>query len=143
MNIFVPKLHSLCIFEMLEEDFGSSSDFCQVTIVGDSPKEFYYTGNLIDEYCLYNSFSLEKAEVVTKFEEVDDQRALRMLNLFIGLSNVEQLILYGCAIWALINAEEHYSLMHIFNNLMDLIIIEDICLNFASLVKICKKLLVL
>ena len=81
MNISAPKLHSLRIFEMLDENFGSSSDFCQVTIVGDSLNEFSYIGNLIDEYCLYESLSLETAEVVTKFEEVDDQRALCMLNL--------------------------------------------------------------
>jgi hypothetical protein len=40
VNISAPKLHSLHIFEMPEEDFGSSCDFCQVMIVGDSPKEF-------------------------------------------------------------------------------------------------------
>jgi hypothetical protein len=62
-----------------------------------------------------------------------------MLKLFIGLSNVEQLKLCGCVIWALINAEEHHSLMPMVNNLMDLIIIKDICLNFTSLVKILRK----
>jgi hypothetical protein len=58
------------------------------------------------------------------------------LNIFIGLSNIEQLTLCGCMICSLVNAGEHHSLMPIFNNLMDLIIVEDICLNFTSLVKI-------
>jgi hypothetical protein len=102
VSISVLKLHSLGIFEnnMQEGDFGSSSDFCQVMIVEDRLKEFYYNSHLIDEYCLYNSFSLEKAVIATNWEDdVIEQIALRVINLLVGISNVEQLTLAGHTIW--------------------------------------------
>ncbi|XP_059438545.1 F-box/LRR-repeat protein At4g14096-like isoform X2 [Corylus avellana] len=151
VSISAPKLHSLRIFEndmpeheMQEQYFWTSNDFCLVGIVGHSLKEFYYIGNMINEYLLDESFSLEKAEVVTQFEDGCEQLAFRILKLLTGLSNVEQLKLSDCLILMLLNAEGCHPHMLLFddlmfNNLMDLIIVENIYLNYPSLVKILQK----
>jgi hypothetical protein len=68
VTISAPKLHSLSIFKMIDDDIERSGDLCLVMILGDSLKEFYYKGLMFAEYCLYNSFSVEKAEIVTKPE---------------------------------------------------------------------------
>jgi hypothetical protein len=95
MSIFAPKLHTLHIFEndTEESDLGSPNDFCQITIVADRLKKFYYIGNLISEYCLYKSSSLKKAHIDTTSVSISEQTALRTLHLLMELSNVEKLIL--------------------------------------------------
>ncbi|XP_059447554.1 F-box/LRR-repeat protein At2g29930-like isoform X2 [Corylus avellana] len=146
VSISAPKLHSLSIFENELPDidfeyFWSSSDFCQVMIVGDSLKEFYYNSYLICEYCLYNSFSLEKAEIDSEWQDdVSEQIALRMLNLLVGLFNVEQLTLSSLMIGVLMDAKGHLSQMPMFNNLMDLIFVGGLVyLDCPALFKILQK----
>ncbi|KAE8077490.1 hypothetical protein FH972_016050 [Carpinus fangiana] len=142
MSISAPKLHSLCIFENWTADkyYGSPSDFCQVMIGGDCLKEFYYNGCLIGEYCLYESFSMEEAEVVTICEDVCEQLALRMLNLLIASKNyyVAEFGFSSISKKVLTHAEGHLSQMPMFKNLMNLIIVE-MCVDFPVLVKILQN----
>jgi hypothetical protein len=63
-RISVPKLHFLSIKEFVRQNSGYGND-CQVMIFGVGLKEFYYAGLLFNDYCLYVSFSLEKAEIDT------------------------------------------------------------------------------
>ncbi|KAE8038178.1 hypothetical protein FH972_010713 [Carpinus fangiana] len=113
MSIFAPKLHTLHIFEndTQESDLGSPSDFCRVTIVADRLKKFYYI----------------------------DQAALRMLHLLMELSNVEKLTLCSYTIEDLIYVAGQLPHLPMFNNLMDLIIDEDVCLDCPFLVTILQK----
>ena len=78
---------------VLDGDIERSGDLCLVMIVGDSLKEFYYKGLMFAEYCLYNSFSVEKAEIVTKskYDAIPTNIARFLWNLRIGLSSVELL----------------------------------------------------
>jgi hypothetical protein len=93
VSISAPKLHSLSIFEtkMPDANFWNYSDVCQVMIVGDSLKEFYYKGILFSDYCLCKSFLLEKAEIDTHSEFLAEQFGRRSYKLLIGLSNVKLL----------------------------------------------------
>jgi hypothetical protein len=95
VTISAPKLHSLSIFKMIDDDIERSGDLCLVMIVGDSLKEFYYKGLMFAEYCLYNSFSVEKAEIVTKpeYDRKPANIARFLWNLLVGLSSVKLLSL--------------------------------------------------
>jgi hypothetical protein len=97
--ISAPKLYSLHIWEpeILDDDIWNYKDVCQVMIVGDSLKEFYYMGLMCGDYCLYESFSLEKGELDTDYEYVSnhdyipDEIIHGMYKLLVGLSNVKSL----------------------------------------------------
>jgi hypothetical protein len=88
VRISAPKLHFLRIGEFEREKlrFG---DGCQVMIFGVSLKEFEYYGSLCTEYCLYESLSLEKADIHIDYVNTSEQIAHRMYKLLTGLSNVE------------------------------------------------------
>ncbi|XP_059447577.1 F-box/LRR-repeat protein At4g14103-like isoform X2 [Corylus avellana] len=128
VSISAPKLHRLFIFEndTRNRDFGSPSDFCQVTIVGDSLKKFCYIGNLTGEYCLCKSFSLKEAYMKEAYihttwvslSERREQIALRMIKLLIGLSNVEQLTLSSYTIEHMMYAAGQLPHLPMFNSLM-------------------------
>ena len=92
MSISAPKLLSIFENDEQKRDFGNSN-FCWVTIVGDSLKEFDYNGNLINEYCLHMLSSMEKACIHTQCDGVSEENPLRMINLLKRLSNVEQITL--------------------------------------------------
>jgi len=102
LSISLPKLRSLSIFEVLMPDvdyWNYFDDVGEVMILGDSLKEFYYRGNLYCDYCLYKSFSLEKAEInAYAVEETLDQDAYFAYKLLIGLSSVKFLKLNGAVL---------------------------------------------
>ncbi|KAE7995431.1 hypothetical protein FH972_000225 [Carpinus fangiana] len=144
LTISAPKLHSLSIFKMgmLDGDIKRSGDLCLVMIVGDSLKEFYYKGLMFAEYCLYNSFSLEKAEIVTKpeYDRKPTNIARFLWNLLIGLSGVELLRLSSDMVKVLSNSPEFLPHMPMFNNLIDLIIVDKrVDLDCTVLLKILQK----
>jgi hypothetical protein len=99
-----PKLHSLSIkeFEMQDSSYG---DGCQVMIFAVSLIEFDYTGELFSDYCLYKSFSLEKAKIYTFPDNTSVQNSRRMYRLLIGLSNVKELRLSSevVEVWLLLS----------------------------------------
>lgn len=82
--IFDPKLHSMSIFE-----FECHGDGCQFMIFEVSLKNFCYSGLLLNEYCLYESFSLEKASIDLGTNDTSKQIAHRIHKLLAGFSNVE------------------------------------------------------
>jgi hypothetical protein len=84
VRIFAPKLHSMSIFE-----FECYGDGCQFMIFGVSLKKFYYSGLLLNEYCLHESFSLEKASIDLGTNDTSEQIAHRIHKLLTGFSNVE------------------------------------------------------
>ncbi|KAE8021488.1 hypothetical protein FH972_007373 [Carpinus fangiana] len=134
VSISAPKLLSIFEDDEQKRKFGNP-DFCRVTIVGDRLKEFDYNGNLIDEYWLLKSSSLEKACI---HSGCDGEIVLRMINLLKGLYNVEQLTLDSYVLWVLMDAYGHLHLMPMFNNLTDLILV-GICIEFSALFKILHK----
>jgi hypothetical protein len=89
-----PKLHSLSITEF-ERPNSSYGDGCQIRIFAFGLKEFDYTGGLFCDYSLYNSFSLEEAEIDVILDDTSAQIAHRMYKLLIGFSNVKLLRLSG------------------------------------------------
>jgi hypothetical protein len=94
VTIAARKLHSLSIFNMWGlHDIESSGELCLVMILGNSLKEFYYKGFMYAEYCLYNSLSVEKADIVTKseYDRKPANIARFLWNLLIGLSSVKLL----------------------------------------------------
>jgi hypothetical protein len=99
LSITSPRLHSLTI---IEADMHNPSD-CQFMIFGAALKYFVYSGELFDEYCLYDSFSLESADfdVACYGEWASDERArqvaYRVFKLLIAIPNVKDLRLYGNA----------------------------------------------
>jgi hypothetical protein len=98
LSICAPKLHSLVIREadILSQ---SDSDGCQVTVFGASLKEFFYTGEFFNEYWLYNSFSVERAEIdVSYSDKRARQVSYRMFKVLTGLPNVKDLRLYCSAV---------------------------------------------
>ncbi|XP_059439334.1 F-box protein At4g22280-like [Corylus avellana] len=148
VSISAPKLHSLCIIEteMLDDDFWSYSDVCQVMIAGDSLKEFYYMGLLCSDYCLYKSFSLENVVIDINEDYISDHDYIPkeithgMYKLLIGLSNVKSLRLSSDVVEVLINAEELLPHIPIFNNLIDLVFHGcSIDLDSATLLKILQN----
>ncbi|XP_062144532.1 F-box/LRR-repeat protein At3g58900-like isoform X2 [Alnus glutinosa] len=92
VHLSAPKLHSLSITELkwLNLSYG---DGCQIMIFALGLKKFDYFGELFNEYCLYKSFSLERAEINVILDNASAQIAHRMYKLLIGLSNVEVLSL--------------------------------------------------
>ncbi|XP_059438753.1 F-box/LRR-repeat protein At4g14103-like [Corylus avellana] len=144
VTISAPKLHSLSIFKMevLDDDIGRSGDLCLVMIVGDSLKEFYYEGLMFAEYCLYNSFRVEKAEIVTKskYDRIPTNIARFLWNLLIGLSRVELLRLSSDMVKVLSDSPEFLPHMPMFNNLIDLIIVDnEVDIDCTVLLKILQK----
>ncbi|XP_059439459.1 F-box/LRR-repeat protein At4g14103-like isoform X1 [Corylus avellana] len=119
--ISAPKLHSLSIWESERPD-SSYGDGCEVLIFAVRLKEFEYSGELFINYCLNNSFSLEKAEITVFSNNTSAQVAHRMYKLLIGLSNVKLLQLSCAVVEVLIDAAEHLLHMPMFNNLTDLIL---------------------
>jgi len=67
--------------------------------------EFDYTGELFSDYCLYKSFSLEKAKIYTFPDNTSVQNSRRMYRLLIGLSNVKELRLSSevVEVWLLLS----------------------------------------
>ncbi|XP_059435469.1 F-box/LRR-repeat protein At2g42720-like isoform X2 [Corylus avellana] len=143
VTISAPKLNSLSIFKMgvQDGDIQRSGDLCLVMIVGDSLKEFYYKGLMFAEYCLYNSFRVEKAEIVTKSKYDRPTNIGRFLwNLLIGLSSVELLRLSSDMVKVLSDSPEFLPHMPMFNNLIDLIIVDyRVDLDCTVLLKILQK----
>ncbi|KAE7995435.1 hypothetical protein FH972_000229 [Carpinus fangiana] len=117
VTISAPKLHSLRIHEF-QRPKSRNGDVCRVKIFAESLKEFYYFG-VFSDYCLYKSFSLEKAKIYT-YPNPSKQIAHRMYKLLKGLSNVQFLGLSCAVIKALIYVTELLHRMPMFKNLMDL-----------------------
>jgi len=92
VHLSAPKLHSLRISEF-ERPNSSYGDGCQIMIFAFGLKEFNYTGELFSDYCLYKSFSLEKAEISMISYDTSAQIAHRVCKLLTGLSNVKLLLL--------------------------------------------------
>ncbi|XP_059432427.1 F-box/LRR-repeat protein At4g14103-like [Corylus avellana] len=119
LRISGPKLHFLRIGEFERENL-SFRDGCQVMIFGVSLKEFNYCGSLLSKYCLYESLSLEKADIHIGYVNTSAQIAHRMYKLLTGLCNVEFLRLSPNVVKVLIHATQLLPHMPMFNNLVDL-----------------------
>ena len=106
VSICAPKLLHLTIIERCVQREGDWDD-CQVMIFGLGLKNFDYSGQLYNDYFLYNSCSLEGAKIYVycfneSSNEGSDERsrqvAYRMYKLFIGLSTVQKLKLSFTAV---------------------------------------------
>ena len=79
----------------LNADVDDQKDFngCKVVIFGTSLESFSFNGELINDYCLYNSSSIVKAslEVFERVELDNHQDAHRVFKLLSGLTSVENL----------------------------------------------------
>ena len=106
LSICAPKLSHLIIRERPLQRKCDWDD-CQVMIFGLGLKNFDYSGQLYNDYFLYNSCSLEGAKIYVycfneSSNEGSDERsrqvAYRMYKLFIGLSTVQKLKLSFTAV---------------------------------------------
>ncbi|XP_059436980.1 F-box/LRR-repeat protein At3g58900-like [Corylus avellana] len=117
VRISAPNLNFLSIQEYEGEG-------CQVMIFGVCLKEFHYSGRLFNEYCLYESIKLEKAEISICCFNASEQKVHRMYNLLTGLSNVEFLRLSSLVLRlklrVLIRGAELLPHLPMFNNLKNL-----------------------
>ncbi|XP_059438540.1 F-box/LRR-repeat protein At3g26922-like [Corylus avellana] len=120
MRISSPKLHFLSIVESHVQT-SSFKDGCRVIIVGGSLKEFHYNGCLFNDYCLHESFSLEKAEIDTFILDKSKKNGYRMYKLLSSLSNVKFLKLSNGVLEVLIYATKLLPRMPMFNNLVSLL----------------------
>ena len=79
-----------------DADDQNDSNGCQVVIFGTSLQSFSFSGELINEYCLYNSSSIVDASIkVCKRDEEDCYLdAHRVFKILSGLKNVEKLTLF-------------------------------------------------
>ncbi len=79
-----------------DADDQNDSNGCQVVIFGTSLQSFSFSGELINEYCLYNSSSIVDASIkVYKRDEEDCYLdAHRVFKILSGLKNVEKLTLF-------------------------------------------------
>jgi hypothetical protein len=101
LSISAPKLHSLTIIEADMQN-PSDCDGCEVMIFGATLKDFFYSGEFFNEFCLYDSFSVEKAHFeVTRYGWASNERArqvaYRVFKLLKAIPNVKELRLYGNA----------------------------------------------
>ncbi|XP_059439945.1 F-box/LRR-repeat protein At3g59190-like isoform X2 [Corylus avellana] len=140
LSISAPKLHSLTIIEAHMQD---PSD-CQFKILGATLKCFLYTGEFFNEYCFYDSFSLERADfdVVCCGKWASNERArqvaYRMFKVLLSIPNVKDLRLYGIGYEVLAYAPELLPKMPIFNNLWYLKL-GTLNLECAALLKILQN----
>jgi hypothetical protein len=94
VKISAPKLYSLSIYEFSMENSSCYGDGCHVMIFGGALKEFYYSGKLFCDYCLYNSFSPIKATIDLITDNINMHiTSNRVYKLLMGLSNVKYLTL--------------------------------------------------
>ncbi|GMY36933.1 F-box/FBD/LRR-repeat protein At5g56420-like isoform X1 [Fagus crenata] len=126
LSICAPKLSHLIIRERPLQRKCEWDD-CQVMIFGLGLKNFDYSGQLYNDYFLYNSCSLEGAKIYVycfneSSNEGSDERsrqvAYRMYKLFIGLSTVQKLKLSFTAVEVLKSVAELLPHAPVFNNLI-------------------------
>ncbi|XP_059433044.1 F-box/LRR-repeat protein At3g59190-like [Corylus avellana] len=137
VRISAPKLHSMSIFE-----FECYGDGCQFMIFGVGLKNFNYCGCLLNEYCLYESFSLEKASIHLGTNDTSEQIAHRVHKLLTGLSNVQFLRLSSKVVKVLRYAAELLPHMPMFNNLVSLMFnVTEMSIDLSSeaLLKILQR----
>ncbi|GMY36938.1 F-box/LRR-repeat protein At3g58900-like [Fagus crenata] len=134
-----PKLQELFISDryLFEEKYGENDDKddlnadaddqkdfdgCKVVIFGTSLESFSFNGELINDYCLYNSSSIVKASLeVFEREELDNhQDAHRVFKLLRGLASVENLKLSSGIVEVLNYAEELFAHLPAFHKLTSL-----------------------
>ena len=96
VSISSPKLHCLVIID--DEQNSNDEDGCQVMIFGPGLKTFTYCGPLCNDYCLYNSCSLERVVINCDPGKTARQVAYRMYRLLSGLSTVKKLELSSGAV---------------------------------------------
>jgi hypothetical protein len=86
VRISAPNFHFLSV-EEFERPNSSDGERCQVLIFGVQLKEFHCRGYLLSEFCLYESFKLEKAEIEihTEVKNTSQQSAHCMHKLLILL----------------------------------------------------------
>ena len=96
VSISSPKLHCLVIID--DEQNSNDEDGCQVMIFGPGLKTFTYYGPLCNDYCLYNSCSLERVVINFDPRKTARQVAYRMYRLLSGLSTVKKLELSSGAV---------------------------------------------
>ncbi|XP_023898990.2 F-box/LRR-repeat protein At3g59200 isoform X2 [Quercus suber] len=119
VSISSPKLHCLVIID--DEQNSNDEDGCQVMIFGPGLKTFTYHGPLCNDYCLYNSCSLERVVIdVCDPGKTARQVAYRMYRLLSGLSTVKKLQLSSGAVEVLNSAAELLPHVPMFNNVMHL-----------------------
>ncbi|XP_050288654.1 F-box protein At4g22280-like [Quercus robur] len=97
----------------------NDSNGCLVVILGTSLEWFAFDGELINDYCFYNSSSIVDASIEA-FErnEVDCyQDAHRVFKLLSGLSSVEKLAIYDGTVQVLNHAEELFAHLPVFYKL--------------------------
>jgi hypothetical protein len=113
LSISAPKLHFLTI---VEDDDMQNPSGCKFMIFGPSLKYFAYGGKFLNEYCLYDSLSLESLDFdVDRYDEwASDgwarQVAYRMFKVLIATPNVQDVRLYGnaCEVRLLLSLEFEY-----------------------------------
>uniref|UniRef100_A0A5B6Z4A4 F-box domain-containing protein n=1 Tax=Davidia involucrata TaxID=16924 RepID=A0A5B6Z4A4_DAVIN len=136
VTISAPRLCSLKICEM---DNQSGSNRCQVTIFGTSLKFFSYSGEFMNDFCLYSSSSLVDACIYTEAEEPREV-AYHVNKLIRELSGVKKLTLSSVAVEALSCAEELFAHLPMFNTLTHLELVSvGTFLNCEGLLKILQN----
>ncbi|KAB1200807.1 hypothetical protein CJ030_MR0G006216 [Morella rubra] len=135
LSISAPRLHFLSISEIQTENLS----YCQIMIFGDCLKEFVYYGHLLIDYCLYNSLSLETADIdLVPCEIISKEISYRVHKLLVGVCNVKYLTLSSEVVQFLGDAPELLPHMPVFNNLLDLAFMESevVDLSDAGLLRI-------
>ncbi|XP_030930816.1 F-box/LRR-repeat protein At4g14103-like [Quercus lobata] len=119
VSISSPKLHRLRIID--DEQNSDDEDGCQVMIFGPGLKTFTYCGPICNDYCLYNSCSLERV-VINACDpgKTARQVAYRMYRLLSGLSTIKKLKLSSGAVEVLNSAAELLPHVPMFNNVTHL-----------------------
>ncbi|KAF5729027.1 F-box/LRR-repeat protein [Tripterygium wilfordii] len=117
--IHCPRLYSLTITEKeIDDDLYNLSDSCKVMIFGTCLKRFKYSGAFSNEYCLYDSSSLDKVQIQMDHRGQGSKIAAYCLfELLRGVFNVKELVLSNKAIQVLNDAAEILAFMPLFNNL--------------------------
>ncbi|PRQ34516.1 putative F-box domain, FBD domain, leucine-rich repeat domain, L domain-containing protein [Rosa chinensis] len=120
VSICAPKLLSLSIDES-ELPISRGSNVCQIMVFGASLAYFYYSGQLLNDYCLCNS-SVHEAHI-----SIDDTKGSRLDSYLLhkllrGLSTVKSLTIFHQNFEvALTGASELLAQMPMFNDLTTLI----------------------
>ncbi|CAL8145286.1 unnamed protein product [Prunus armeniaca] len=136
VSICAPQLLRLTITE-LDPQLSKGSDGCQIMIFGVSLTYFYYRGELLNEYCFYDSSSPNEAEIHLSYNFTKKLRptAYRLYKLLRGLSSVKELVFSDSNAFEVIlgNAPELVAQMPLFNDLTTLVLEDSVYIDNKAL----------
>ncbi|KAF5728597.1 F-box/LRR-repeat protein [Tripterygium wilfordii] len=141
VSICAPNLRSLSIIDETFVPHWNESDSCQIMIFGNFLKLFKYHGDFLNDYCFYDSSSLDEVHVEVDYVgERSRIVAYRSYKLLRGISDVNKLVLSDVAIEVLDHAMEVLVRLPLFNNLSYLTMdTEAVYLDCKALLKMLQN----